>query len=145
MKTLAVKQQIGWQVFQFWKFRDYWMRNGCCIELVEFRSVCADCGKPYLAKATQTSWRARQLARRCEIHRSAGKPVNDLKPPIKLSALPWWARPDRDKIKKTARKSARSKPTRRSAKSTVKRPEKIAGALNCSRRAGIAPDLSYLD
>jgi len=129
--------QLGWQVFQFRAFSDHWLQSGRYIQMVQFKAICAHCGKPFVALATQTSWRKRKIGRRCEFHRRPGKPVNDLKPPIKLSALPSWARPNKNKIRTTSRKM---KPVIR-----TKRSETTASALNRTPRPKTAPGLSYLD
>lgn len=94
MAELPKKVQIGWQVFRRREATsEYITRFGTCIDLVRFDALCATCGQPFIAKATKSNWRSRQLARRCERHRRPGVWVNNDKPPIPIAEMPWWAKP----------------------------------------------------
>ena len=92
---LVPKTQIGWQVFRRIGTRPYDTLAGWCISLVRYELHCADCGKPFEGLATRGNWRKRKIRRRCVTHRSVGRYVDNMAPPVLLSSLPHWARPNR--------------------------------------------------
>jgi hypothetical protein len=105
VSPLPRRIQIGWQVFiRGEQLVEHWTRYETCMFLVGFRALCADCGQPFTAKATKTNWRAKQVSRRCEKHRRLGAYVDNLKSPIAIVGMPHWAKPDRDRIKQTAKR-----------------------------------------
>lgn len=94
MAELPKKVQIGWQVFRRREATsEYITRSGMCIDLVRFDALCATRGQPFMAKATKSNWRRKELSRRCERHRRPGKLVNNEKPPVPIAEMPWWAKP----------------------------------------------------
>lgn len=94
MAELLKKIQIGWQVFRRREATsEYITRSGMCIDLVRFDALCATCGQTFMAKATKSNWRRKELSRRCERHRAPGIWVNNDKPPVPVAAMPWWAKP----------------------------------------------------
>lgn len=96
MAKLPKKAQIGWQVFRRREATsEYITQSGMCIDLVRFDALCATCGQPFMAKATKTRWRRKQLSRRCERHRAPGVYVNNDRPPVSVAEMPWWAKPAR--------------------------------------------------
>lgn len=88
--------QKGWQVFRLrGTSSEYITESGRCVDLLHFDALCATCGRPFMAKATKSNWRAKLVSRRCERHRQPGSRVRNDKPPIPIAEMPWWAKPAR--------------------------------------------------
>lgn len=88
--------QIGWQIFREIGSRPYDTSAGFNISMVRYETHCADCGEHFEGMATRTSWRKREVGRRCIRHRRTGGAVDNLSPPVPLASLPHWARPKTD-------------------------------------------------
>jgi hypothetical protein len=93
---IAPRLQIGWQVFQEVGSRPYDTIGGLNVSMVRYESHCATCGTRFEGLATRGNWRKRELTRRCDGHRRVGLYVDNLSPPVPLTALPVWARPRTD-------------------------------------------------
>lgn len=146
MTKLAKRIQIGWQVFQRREtFADHWSKHDTYMELVQYDALCAHCGKAFLAFASKSNWRKKQVRRRCDRHKKGGAWVDNLKPPIKPAAMPWWARPIQKLVKKTASTRRYAAKSGRSDQVWLKRSARSPGASKRTAGTLPAPDLSYLD
>lgn len=116
--------QIGWQVYRRIGLCRHCTRMGRQTNLIRFEACCAEpkCGRRFEAKATATDWRRKRLVRRCEDHRSVGRAVNSLEPPVPLRWLPPWAQPRKGWIEATARKRRYARPNSQRAERPPPRP-----------------------
>lgn len=95
---LAPTIQIGWQVFRRIDTISGTSTRMRGVSLVRYESHCADCGVLFQDLVTWFRWKKRVLVRRCVPHRAGGgrHRIDNLAPPIPISALPAWAQPKTD-------------------------------------------------